>query len=176
MPQLGTTWPICAYLPASNLANVQGQESAKNCCTDPLGNTLLLHGDSTTHQSRDSDILHAQHWTPVVFQNAGFWPLPTVPWNHVLWPWIHFDPASGCSVSTPLRGTHGLLLVRLHDLPRPTYGDWPVCRILSAALVSTIPLSHEHGFVSDCWEFLFLCYSIVWIGTCGWKLALAMPI
>ena len=43
------------------LLTVQGQESANNCCTDPLGNTLLLHGDSTTNQSRDSDILHTQH-------------------------------------------------------------------------------------------------------------------
>ena len=67
--------------------------------------------------------------------------------NHVLLPLIRFDSASGCSVSTPSRGTHGLLLVRLHDLPRPTYGDWPVGWTLSAALVSTIPLSHEHGLV-----------------------------
>ena len=27
-----------------------------------------------------------------------------------------------------------------------------------------------------CWEFPFLCYFIVWIGTFGWKLAPAMPI
>ena len=89
---------ICAYLPASNLDNVQGQESSNNCCTDPLGDTLLKHGDSTFHQCQDSDILHAQHWTPVVFEHAGYRPLPTVLWNHVLWPSISFDPTSGCSV------------------------------------------------------------------------------
>ena len=138
---------ICAYLPASNLANVQGQESASSCCTDPLGNTLLLHGNSPTNQSQDFHILHAQHWTPVAFQHAGFWPLPTVVWNHVLWPSIRFDPASGCLASTPSRRTHGLLLVRLHELPLPTFSDWPVGRTLSAAHVPTIPLLHEHRFV-----------------------------
>ena len=32
-------------------SRVQGQELANNCCTDPLGDTLLLHGDSSTNQS-----------------------------------------------------------------------------------------------------------------------------